>query len=982
MRTSPTNIGLWMLSLLGARDCGYVSDTEVTERLAKTMSTLSKLEKYEGHLLNWYDISNLHPLEPRYVSSVDSGNLLAAMWTLENGLKEMAERPVFDSSVFSGFVDCGSILQGLAREEKLDSEALNELDRRLATWRRLPDQPLSQILQVMDDAAAMPDLLEAISISSNEISDVGCWCDALLSQIDSAMTTISTYLGWIVCLLEVKEEDLSLPVKSFREILGQELQAVPSLSEIENGDFRSSPIFQLVRDSAQSPSLIDRVVKSHEESRLAAARLAGRISALVEALDRFGKAINMRFLYDPEWKLFAVGYNVSAGRLDGSFYDLLASEARLGSFTSIARGEIPMDHWSSMGRPHAMIGRHRVLMSWSGSMFEYLMPLLLQHSYDNSLLHRAVSRAVDIHIQYGMKWKVPWGMSESAYGNLDIDKTYQYQAFGVPELGLKRLIKSQLVVAPYATMLAIGVRPKDAVKNLKWLEDLGLYNEYGFYESVDFSRKANKGGEQGVIVKAYMAHHQGMGFISLINFLQDDLFRKRFHADVRVKAFEPLLQEKIPTLPPLQLPSSRNKTEVVVDTGGLEDSGKRFMTPHTAIPKSRLLSNGSFNLMVTNTGGGYSQWNGMELTRWRFDRTADVWGSFLYIYEEEEDRIWSAAYYPAGREPDDYEVEFALDRVTFSRTDFNIRSVMDVIVSPEDDVEIRRLSLTNRSDRRRTLSLTSYFELSMAAHNADLQHPAFNKLFIQTAALSDRHTLLANRRPRTSEPADMFLAHCIAADPAESPFEFETDRCRFIGRGNTLARPDGAVAAPGNSQGFVLDPVFSLRRQVTLKPNQRCEVSFILAVARTREQAIALADKYSDARQIDRAMDFAWRKAQIELRLLHIQPEEARWFQQLANHLLFPTQLLRATSDQIEENRKGQSGLWPYGISGDLPIILVTIAESRDLNLIRQLLQSQSYMRVHGFAADLLILNEEEGSYEQPLKEKLIKKFLSFVGVL
>ena len=972
MRTSPTNIGLWMLSLLGARDCGYVSDAAVVDRLEKTMLTLSKLEKYEGHLLNWYDISNLHPLEPRYVSSVDSGNLLAAMWALENGLKEMPERPVFDSSFFSGFVDCGSILQSLAREEGLNSEALIELDQRLAIWRQPPENLLSQILQVMDDAAVMPDVLDAVSLSSGEISDVGCWCDALASQISSTMTTINTYLGWIVFLLKVREADLSQPVKSFHNLLEQELQVLPTLSEIGNGNFRSSPIFQSVRDVAQSPTLIDRVVKVNEESRLAAVNLTGRISALMGNLDRFGKAINMRFLYDSEWKLFAVGYNVSVGRLDGSFYDLLASEARLGSFTSIARGEIPMDHWFSMGRPHALIGRHRVLMSWSGSMFEYLMPLLLQHSYDNSLLHRAVSRAVDIQIHYGMKWKVPWGMSESAYGNLDINKTYQYMAFGVPALGLKRLMKSQLVVAPYATMLAIGIRPKKSIKNLKRLENLGLYNEYGFYESVDFSRKANKEGEQGVIVKAYMAHHQGMGFLSLTNFLQDDVFRKRFHADVRVRAFEPLLQEKIPTLPPLQLPSTREKTQIVVDRGWLEDSGKRFTTPHTAIPKSRLLSNGSLNLMLTNTGGGYSQWNGLELTRWRFDRTADVWGSYLYLYEEEKDQIWSAAYHPVGRESDDYEAEFGLDRVTFSRTDFGIRSVTDVIVSPEDDVEIRRLSLTNRSDRRRTLSLTSYFELSMAAHNADRQHPAFNKMFIRTEALPDRHTLLAYRRSQTAEPADMFMAHRIAADPAESPFEFETDRCLFIGRGNTLARPDGAITSLSNSQGFVLDPVFSLRRHVTLDPNQRCEVSFILAVAQTREKVIALADKYAGAYQIDRAIDFAWRKAQIELRLLHIQPEEARWFQQLANHMLFPNQLLRAPTDQIAENRKGQAGLWPYGISGDLPIILVTIAESRDLNLIRQLLQAHSYLRMHGFAADLLILNEEEGSYEQPLQEKLI----------
>ena len=839
-------------------------------------------------------------------------------------------------------------------------------------WRRPPEQPLSQVLQVMNDAADMPDLLNSISISSGEISDVGCWCDALSSQITSAMTTIDTYLGWIVCLLKARDGDLSQPAASFNNLLAQSLQSLPSLSEIRDGSVHSNPGFRSVLESIESPALIEQVAEANEKSQLAALSMTGRISALIEDLDRFGNAIDMKFLYDPEWKLLAVGYNVTAGRLDSSLYDLLASEARLGSFTSIARGEIPMEHWFSMGRPHSLIGRHRVLMSWSGSMFEYLMPLLLQRSYKNSLLHRATSMAVDIQINYGLKQKVPWGLSESAYGNLDINKAYQYMAFGVPALGLKRLMKSQLVVAPYATMLAIGIRPKESIKNLKWFENLGLYNEYGFYESVDFSRRSTKGGDRGVIVKAYMAHHQGMGFLSLINFLHDDVFRNRFHADARVRAFEPLLQERIPTLPPLQFASKKKKIRVVSDSGSLEDSGKRFTTPHTSIPKSRLLSNGSYHLILTNTGGGYSKWNGMELTRWRCDRTADVWGSYIYLYEKEKDRIWSAAYHPVGLEADDYDVAFALDHVTFSRTDFEISTVTEVIVSPEDDVEIRRISLTNRSERKRKLSLTSYFELSMAAHNADRQHPAFNKMFIQTEALSSRQTLLAYRRSQSAEPAGMYVAHRIAAGPGESAFEFETDRHRFIGRGNTLARPLGAVESPGNSQGFVLDPVLSLRRQVVLEPNQRQEVTFILAVARTREKVITLAEKYSGEYQIDRAIDFAWRKAQIELRLLHIQPEEARWFQQLANHLLFPNQLLRAPSDQIAENRKGQAGLWPYGISGDLPIILVTIAESRDLNLIRQLLQAHSYLRIHGFTSDLLILNEEEAGYEQPLREKLI----------
>ncbi|MBE0501011.1 MAG: glycosyl transferase [Desulfuromonadales bacterium] len=980
MRTSPTNIGLWMLSLLGAHDCGYIGVRTLVDRLSATMLTLVKLEKYEGHLLNWYDLSDLHPLEPRYVSSVDSGNFLSSLWVMEAGLKELRQRPLLDAAVLAGFVDSGTILLRLVSDQKKDDKALLDFEKRLALWRKPLQSSLELVRQVVDDALVLPDILTAISTRFNEESEVDYWCRALKNQIRGAREAVDLYFGWVVSILEVEPQEITPSVPSFYKVMREDLTLLPSLAETCADAFSDTSFFQIIKNSSKSPEWLGRVSDAYDRSRLEAQKLSDQILLLEAKIDRFGKAINMSFLYDPLLKLFAVGYNVSVGRRDESFYDLLASEARLGSFTSIARGDVPMAHWFSMGRPHAMVNNHRVLMSWSGTMFEYLMPLLLQNSYDNSLLHRAVTRAVDIQIHYGRKRKVPWGVSESAYGNLDLNKTYQYMAFGVAELGLKRLMKSQLVVAPYASLLAISIRPKKTLENLKRLENLGLYNNYGFYESIDFSRKATKTGKKGVVVKAYMAHHQGMSFISMLNFLQDNRFRKRFHSDPRVKAFEQLLQERIPTLPPLQLASARENPQIVSSMVGIEDRGKRFTTPHTSIPKTRLLSNSSYNLMLTNTGGGYSQWNGLELTRWRFDQTTDLWGSYIYLYDEERRKLWSAAYHPVGLEADDYEVEFALDRVTFSRTDFDIQAQTDVLVSPEDDVEIRRLSLLNRSDRPRTLCLTSYFELAMAAHNADRQHPAFNKIFIQTEALSERRTLLAYRRSRSDEPAETFMAHRIASETILTPFAFETDRARFIGRGNTLASPAGAITSPGNSQGFVLDPIFSLRHRVTLEPGQRCEVAFILAVARTREEVIALADKYSETYQIDRAMEFAWRSAQIELRLLHIQPEDARWFQQLANHMLFPNQLLRVSADQIMGNHKGQSGLWPYAISGDLPILLVTIAESRDLNLIRQLLQAHSYWRMHGFAADLLIINEEEGAYDQPLREKLINMIQAYAS--
>ena len=406
-------------------------------------------------------------------------------------------------------------------------------------------------------------------------------------------------------------------------------------------------------------------------------------------------------------------------------------------------------------------------------------------------------------------------------------------------------------------------------------------------------------------------------------------------------------------------------------------AGSTFTTPHTATPRSLLLSNGRYGLMVTNSGGGYSQWGGQELTRWRSDQTCDAQGTFCYIHEADPDRVWSTTYHPVGGKVEGYSVDFALDRAVFRRTDNGIHTETEVIVSPEDDVEVRRITLVNRSARARSLNLTSYVELSMALHNADRQHPAFNKLFIQTEAIPEQQALLAYRRPRSENELPLYVAHCLTLQHEgvdsvhEKGWQFETDRGRFIGRGRTLANPMGAVQDLGNSQGFVLDPSLSLRQSLTLEPGQRAQVSLVLAAGATREQVLLLMDKYSDPHATERAMDFAWRSAQQQLQVLHIQPDEARRFQQLASHLLFPNQLLRAAAERLEDNRKGQAGLWPYAISGDLPMALITIGEARDISLVRQMLQAHTYWRMHGLSTDLVILNEEAGGYERPLQERL-----------
>jgi len=977
MRTSPTNIGLWMLSALAAHDFGYMTVDEVVEKLTHTMATIGKLERYEGHLLNWYDVQTLTPLEPRYVSAIDSGNLLGALWSLEHGLDELIQRPVLDGKAFKGLRDTGEILKQVVEQEGISRLGAHALDELMRAW----EAPPARIADALRLLRRVEGSVRALADAARESADVEAgaayWARQMEGQVSAWLRITDRYLTWIEILDEKTEEEVAHLGLEALLAIRQGLYRAPSLPDLAHGHIGCIPILQSIREEAPSAAgplfeWLDRLMEAFSKSRWLAGEMLGLGKRLIHDGRELSESINMRFLYDPERRLFSIGYNVSEGRLDSSYYDLLASEARLGSFVAIARGDIPVEHWFSMSRPYSAIGRRRVLLSWTGTMFEYLMPLIFQRSHGNTLLDKAAREAVAIHIAYGRKRRVPWGISESAFGDLDLNKTYQYKAFGVPELGLKRDLEEEVVVAPYATLLALNVAPRETVQNLKRLASLGLLDDYGYYEAVDFSRQPSREGERGVIVQAYLAHHQGMGFLSLTNFLHGNPIQRHFHADARVRAVEPLLHERVPILSPLHHISTRERVPLAESVGEVAPSVSKFDTPHTSTPKTQLLCNGRYGLMITNAGGGYSQWGDYEITRWRSDRTQDPWGTFCYIHEADSDRLWSNTYHPVDGKVEAYSANFALARAVFRRTDNGIQTETEVIVSPEDDVEIRRVTLINRSVRTRRFNLTSYVELSLAPHNADRQHPAFNKLFIQTEAVPEHQALLAYRRPRAKDDPPIYVAHRLTLEHAEDEaLQFETDRRRFIGRGRTLANPMGVLQKLGNSQGFVLDPILSLRQSLTLGPGQRVQVSLVLAAGETRQQVLSLMGKYSDPHAIDRAMDFAWASAQLELRLLRIQPIEARRFQGLASHLLFPNPLLRPPAERIEENRKGQAGLWPYGISGDLPMALVTIGEARDISLVRQMLQAHTYWRMHGLMAELVILNEEAGGYERPLRERL-----------
>ena len=975
LRTSPTNIGLWMASAMGAHDLGYLTVNQLLEKLARTMESIGRLELHKGHLLNWYDIRTLTPLEPRYVSGVDSGNLLGALLAVEQGLGELASGALLDDKVFSGLTDTGAILKRMVGLERLGGFDVRLLDEFLIQWETPPAGAIDKLR-----------LLKKMSVNFRVPLVPGgkaSWAGEMEEQVAAWNFHSGRYLGWLEILAEKSAQELATLGSKVLDAVREDLSRAPSLEDLARGGVLSIGIFKEILalngpHDSQLALWMERAIASHADAQWFAGETLGELERLTEKVRKLAAGMNMRFLYAPKQKLFSIGYDVSADRLDGSSYDLLASEARLGSFVAIARGDVPMEHWFSMGRPYGAIGRQRVLLSWTGTMFEYLMPLIFQRSFANSLLDKAAREAVAVQIAYGNKLGVPWGISESAFADLDLEKTYQYRAFGVPALGLKRADEEKLVVAPYATLLALSLAPQQTVANLRRLAALGLLGDYGYYEAMDFSRQPNRQGKRGVIVEAYMAHHQGMAFLSLVNFLHGNPFPRRFHADARVRAFEALLQERIPYLPPLQLISTRH-VEPLPGAELVAAAASTFSTPHTVTPRSLLLSNGRYGLMITNSGAGYSHWGGNELTRWRSDPTCDSGGIFCYLHEAVADRTWSNSFQPVGGELSGYSVDFTLDRAVFRRTDHGIQTETEIVVSPEDDVEVRRITISNRSPFPRSLKLTSYVELSMAPHNADRQHPAFNKLFIQTEAHPGQQALIAHRRPRRDDEAPLFVAHSLTLwqDPSapvlerEVAWQFETDRGRFIGRGRTLANPMGATGDLGNRQGFVIDPMLGVRRSFTLEPGQRVRVSLVLAAARDRSEVLLLLDKYSDPHATERALDFAWCSAQQQLQLLRIKPDEARRFQQLASHLLFANRLLRAPAERLSENRKGQAGLWPYAISGDLPIVLVTVGEAREVSLVRQMLQAHTYWRMHGLPTDLVILNEETAGYQRPLQERL-----------
>ncbi len=1004
-RTSPTNIGLLLLSTISAHDFGYIGTLELTERLGFTFATLEKLEKVRGHYLNWYDTQTLAPLSPRYISSVDSGNLAGHLLAVKPAVTEIADRKLLDMHVMEGLTDSLEMMRAAASHmnvvrRRTEGVTIKQLHSEIDACLQLlgqqpietPDAWVTLLESLISRIEVVRDITGALTLEHGSVyfDELGFWSSGLSHQVKTFLRDLKTFIPWqendFSHLSEIISRDFPAIQYDWRAITDL-LKLFPSLSQLpelyEALLLRLSGItLEIERskmgeiDSAAAVNALRILTAKVKKAEQSAVRTLANLQSYAIKSSEIVREMNFDFLLDEERKVFVIGYNVDTQKRDNSFYDLLASESRLASFVAIAKDEIEQEHWFRLGRSLTPVDSTRALVSWTGTMFEYLMPILVMRDYEETLLNQTYKAVVQRQIDYGAKNNVPWGISECAFNARDLQLNYQYQAFGVPGLGLKRGLSEDLVVAPYATALAAAVSPPAAMNNFRHLANKGMLARFGFYESIDYTTERLPHDQSFAIIRAYMAHHQGMILVALNNLVHANIMQRRFHSEPLVKATELLLQERIPHASPASHPRAE---EVLSGRVVRQLSGRVtrvFNTPNMLTPRVQLLSNGVYSVMVTTSGAGYSMHKDIAVTRWREDTTRDLWGSFIYMRDVGSGEVWSSGYQPIGRKAEFYEVAFSEDKAVIKRRDGHADTRTEIIVSPEDNAEIRRVSITNNSSKTREIEVTSYAEIILAPPKADAAHQAFSNLSIETEFNSDENSLIAKRRPRAEGDAPVWAIHTIATD-AETvgTVQYETDRARFLGRGHDAREPNAVIEDRplSNTVGAVLDPIFSLRCCVRIEPHETVCVTFSTAVAGSHDEALRLADKYHDVSIFEREAALAWTRSQVEMRHLNIEPESAYLFQRLAAHILYTDLSLRARPGVLVLNTRAQSDLWPYGIGGDLPIVLVRINRAEDLPLARQMLNAHEYLRLKGLIFDLVILNDNAPGYMQSLQDELTR---------
>ncbi len=948
-RTSPTNIGLALVSNQVAYNMGYITMGALLERQQKSLQALRDLEKYSGHLFNWYETRLGEALYPKYISTVDSGNLAASLMVTKEAIIQVMSSNGVNKNFIIGLQDTLLAIKEIFNEynnnEVLFKPSFNQIlyytNLMLTKLNTAGAQSQSVNLELLRDLKE-----DAVNLSAINLLPLG-------SNFDDRK--INNLLFWI-----------ESPLKHIEGAI-DEYKCLTLPDKLDINFYSPDELHVLLKDKYKDHTcnlLIEKWLNQAEE--------------IIFLSEKMIDEMDFSFLYQKKRGLFSIGYNLDSAQFDKSTYDLLASEARIASYVAISKGDVPVEHWFRLSRRLTRINREEILLSWGGTMFEYLMPLLFFKSYPDTMMTHTHQNVINWQKQYGDNRRLPWGFSESAYYFLNIDLHYQYRTFGVPGLGLKRGLADEYVVAPYATMLALMVKSKISIQNLKDIEKVGGLGLFGFYDAIDYTQSHLTEDVPFKIVKTYMVHHHGMSLIALDNFLNGCTISNNFHADRRVKSCELLLQERIPRGAPIKEPHP-------IDAE-LEPAFKpsaHYVAEHSGIneldaspPRLHTLSNGNFSAMITHAGTGYSSFHGIVMNAWKPDSTIDPLGLFFYIKDTESGKFWSAMHQPVKSKPDRYDTWFHNGKVVCSRVDDWIETTTEICVSPDHQIELRKLTLTNYADRKRTLEVSSYAEVVLnrqVDHNA---HPAFSKLFIETEYLEAHHSILAKRRPRRENENPIWMVHTFAGnyqDNPTTPLYFETERSNFIGKSRSLSNPE--AMDEGNIlkgfQGNVSDPIVSFRKHITLNPGEKVQVSFGLGFAESREAAIQMADMYDNQLAVNRAFDLASIYGSVELNHLAIKTKQAHYFQKLASYLYYADSTYRTDERRLLLNHKKQQDLWAYGISGDFPLIIFRINEANQLKQLKILIKAHTFWRFRGIKSELLIINEHAPGYIDEIQEAI-----------
>jgi len=948
-RTSPTNIGMELTSNVVAYDLGYIGIMDVTNRIEKIIDSIEDMDKYKGHFYNWYDTITKAPLYPRYVSTVDSGNLVGYLWVVAQSLEEYLGEPIFNIVKTKGLQDIIRLASGETGINKDLKELYHEIVQSLN----------NDELDFKSWKTLLIDLLKNVEVEINGVDDKLYWNKKLKNDVGGFLEEINEFFPWFDYAYE-KDIDQEIS-NSLRYLLeGASLNNIPK---------KTTEILNMLNGNLQSNESLGKLKILLQRTKEKSEIIINNIESLKERVNTIAEATDFKILYDEDRELFRIGYDMENDSLGKSYYDLLASESRQASFVAIAKGDVPKKHWFTLGRSMTLMGNSKGLVSWSGTLFEYMMPLLIMKNYPGTMLDETYKSVIVAQKKYCYDRGVPFGISESAFYNFDVNSNYQYKAFGVAGVGLKSGLENELVIAPYSTVMALQTDFRGAYENLKRLSDGGLEGIYGFYEAVDYTKSRMSEDEPKAIIKCFMIHHEGMSLMALDNVLSNNIFQRRFHALPKVKATELLLQEKISKRVVYDRKYNFNISGAPI--GKQKIIVRKYTTAKTETPETHLISNGSYSLMISNSGSGYALRDKTMIYRWKEDVTKDNTGMFVYIKDVDDNEYFSATYEPCKKEGDSYEVTFSLDKAEFTRVDSKITTRTDITVSTEDDSEIRRLYITNYDTRSKRVELTSYLEVTLAHYDADIVHPAFGNLFVKTEYVDNPSCILATRRPRSKGEKQPWIMQTVATiGTTLGTIQYETSRANFIGRGQNVIHPiamrEGSLLT--NTVGAVLDPIISIRRRVKIKPGETCVIAFTTSIANSKEEVINLAKKYSEFHNVDKVFELAWSHTQVDMKYLGIKSTQANLYQVMASKILFLNSTFRQREEYIKRVSKGQFTLWGYGISGDLPIILLIVRESKDRDLVRQLLNAHEYLSLKGLKVDLVIINLQMASYDQPLQ--------------